>query len=51
MSAVGVGVLVDRRGIGRWWGGVVLLLFSGAVYAPSERWRNTEAQIHVEDAD
>ena len=47
----GVGILVDRRGIDRWWGGVLLLLCSGAVYAPSKRWRNTEAQIHVEDGD
>ena len=48
--AIGAGVLVDRRGIGGWWGGVLVLLLSGAVYAPKERWSNTEARIHAEDA-
>ena len=48
--AIGAGVIVDRRGIGGWWGKGLLLLYSGAVYVPKERWRNTEARIHAEDA-
>ena len=51
MIAIGVRVLVGRRRIGGWWGGARLLLSSGAVYVPIERWRDTKAGIHVHDTD
>jgi len=51
LCAIGAGVSVDRRGIGGRWGGVLLLHFSRAVYAPSERWGKTKAGIHVDNTD
>ncbi len=52
LCATGAGVLVDRRGIGGRWGGVLLLHFSRAVHVPSERWgKNTKAGIHVDNTD
>lgn len=51
LSAIEAGVLVDRRGVGGRWYGVLLLLYSGAVYAPSERWGKTKARIHVDGAE
>ena len=42
---------MDKRGVGERWGGVLLLLYSGAVYVPSERWGKTKARIHVDDAN
>ena len=50
LAAIRAGLLVDRRGIGGWGSGVLLLLLSGAVYVPSKR-GGKHARIHVDDGD
>ena len=50
LSAIGASVLVDRRRIGGWGRGVLLLLLSGAVYVPSNRGRK-HARIHDVDGE
>ena len=41
---------MNRTGIGGECGGVLLLLLpSGTVYVPSERWGKTRAKIHVDN--